>query len=46
MTDATSLERAALERGTEQQPGRETVAGDVVAEVDDVARLLASEHGS
>ena len=39
-------QRAAVERATEQKPGREPVAGRVVSEPDDVARLLAAEQAS
>ena len=39
-------QRAALERRAEQQRGREAVAGDVVAQADDVAGLLAAEHAA
>src|SRR6185503_13162892 len=38
-------EHAALERAAEQQRRGKPVAGDVVAEDDDVAGLLASEDG-
>src|SRR5215208_2391872 len=38
-------ERAALERAAEEERSGETVTGDVVAEVDDVARLLAAQDG-
>src|SRR5437879_1463798 len=37
-------EGAALERRAEEQRGRETVARDVILQVDDVTRLLATEH--
>src|SRR6266536_3082839 len=37
-------EGATLERGAEKQRGGEAVAGDVVLQVDDVARLLAAEE--
>src|SRR6266566_5885556 len=37
-------EGAAFERGTEQQRGGEAVPGDVILQVDDVARLLAAQQ--
>src|SRR3954447_26029688 len=35
-----------LERTAQEEPGGEPVAGDVVAQIDDVTRLLASEEGA
>ena len=46
ITAAASLERAAAQRRAEQQRGGEAVAGDVVAQVDHVARLLAAEDAA
>src|SRR5436190_23346509 len=38
------LQGAALERAAEEQPRRQPIAGDVIAQVDDVARLLAAQE--
>ena len=46
ITAAASPSVRPSQRGAEQQRRREPVAGDVVAEVDHVARLLAAEHAA
>ena len=46
ITAAASLSVRPSQRGAEQQRRREPVAGDVVAQADHVARLLAAEHAA
>ena len=45
MTAAASRSVRPFERAAEEQRRGQPVAGDVIAQVDDVARLLAAEHG-